>query len=185
MTYQDQIIATANRYGVPPNIALAIAWQESRFNPTAVGAAGEVGMFQVMPATAAGTGCTNISQVQNNIDCGIRILRDEYNRFGSWDKAIAAYNAGATNVQAGFIPTGYVSGVQRQAAVYAGQPEGEYQGLPSNGIPTFSVTKEEYLPSELPILASMLAARPAAQEDGPPWALLALLALSALLVLRS
>ncbi|MCI0529556.1 MAG: transglycosylase SLT domain-containing protein [Nitrospira sp.] len=176
-------IQTANRYGVPANIVLAVIQVESGFNVDASGAAGEVGLMQLMEPTAKAMQC-NRYDWRANIECGVRLLRDEFNRFGSWEKSLAAYNAGATNVQAGFIPTSYVSSVQRQAAVYAGQPEGEYQGLPSNGIPTFSVTKEEYLPSELPVLASMLVPPPA-QEDGPPWPLLALLTLSALLILRS
>jgi|GEM_PF-5639598 len=49
---QNQISQEALAQGVPPSIALAVAQKESSFNPNAVGAAGEIGLFQLMPATA-------------------------------------------------------------------------------------------------------------------------------------
>ena len=51
---QSLITSVANQFNVPPSIALAVAQKESGFNQAAVGQAGEVGVFQLMPATAAG-----------------------------------------------------------------------------------------------------------------------------------
>jgi soluble lytic murein transglycosylase-like protein len=42
----------ALRAGLPPDVADAVAEVESAYNPAASGAAGEVGLMQVMPATA-------------------------------------------------------------------------------------------------------------------------------------
>ncbi len=43
------ILSMAAQYGIEPKTALAIAWKESRLNPMAVGALGEIGLFQVRP----------------------------------------------------------------------------------------------------------------------------------------
>lgn len=50
------IQAAANATGIPFNVLAAKLAQESRFNPNARGAAGEIGIAQVMPSTAARPG---------------------------------------------------------------------------------------------------------------------------------
>ncbi len=103
MSVQSQISAAAARYGVPANLALAVAWRESRYNQDARGAAGEVGVFQLMPGTAGDLG-VNPYSLSENIDGGLRYLREQYNRFGDWTKALWAYNAGQGNVSRGTVP---------------------------------------------------------------------------------
>ena len=110
MSIQSTISQVANRYGVPPEIAVSVARRESNFNQAAIGTSGEVGMFQLMPGTAADLG-VDPSNLSENIDGGVRYLREQFDRFGSWDLALAAYNAGPGNVSKGFIPHEYVSGV--------------------------------------------------------------------------
>lgn len=110
---QEQIISAAYRWGVDPEVALAVAEQESGFNQGARGASGEIGVFQLMPGTAAGLG-VNPYDLQGNIDGGVRYLDQQYQRFGSWELALAAYNAGPGRVAAGSIPastTGYVNAI--------------------------------------------------------------------------
>jgi soluble lytic murein transglycosylase-like protein len=107
---QSTITQVANQYGVPPEIAIAVARRESNFNQNARGSSGEVGMFQLMPATAGDLG-VDPSNLNENIDGGIRYLRQQFDSFGSWDLALAAYNAGPGNVRDGFIPHEYVDGV--------------------------------------------------------------------------
>lgn len=46
------IITTAKEYNLDPRLLSAVAWKETRYDPTAIGTSGEIGMFQVMPATA-------------------------------------------------------------------------------------------------------------------------------------
>lgn len=41
----------AREAGIAYDLLSAVAWQESRYNPNAVGKAGEIGMLQVMPST--------------------------------------------------------------------------------------------------------------------------------------
>jgi len=46
------VVLAARFHGVPESLALAIAETESAFNCSAVGKAGELGLFQVKPTTA-------------------------------------------------------------------------------------------------------------------------------------
>lgn len=103
MTVFDLIADTAGRYGVPLELASAVAWQESRYNQDARGAAGEVGMFQLMPGTAADLG-VNPYDLRQNVEGGIRYLREQFERFGDWTTALIAYNAGPGNVSRGTVP---------------------------------------------------------------------------------
>lgn len=103
MTVQEQIAAAAQRYGVSPALALAVARRESSFNQAARGSSGEVGVMQLMPATAAELG-VNPYDLGANIDGGVRYLRQQFDRFGDWGLAVAAYNAGPGNVSRGVIP---------------------------------------------------------------------------------
>lgn len=95
---QQLVIDSATKYGVPVNIALAQAKAESNFNPLAVSSAGAQGVMQLMPSTARELGVSNVFDPAENIDAGFRYLRQQYDRFGDWALALAAYNAGAGNV---------------------------------------------------------------------------------------
>lgn len=91
---------TANKYGVDPKLALAVANVESNLMPDAVSSAGAVGVMQLMPETAQGLGVSNSRDPQDNIDGGVRYLKQLIDTFnGDTTKAIAAYNAGAQAVK--------------------------------------------------------------------------------------
>ena len=88
------IIAEAQRQGLDPALAIEVARRESGMNPNAPdGAAGEIGMFQLMPATAAGLG-VNPRDPQQNIVGGVSLLRQLVGKYGDPAKALAAYNWG-------------------------------------------------------------------------------------------
>lgn len=93
-----QMIAnSASTYGVPAQISLEVAMRESSLNQNARGAAGEIGVYQLMPSTAAGLG-VNPSDLTQNIQGGNQYLAQLYARFGDWGAALAAYNWGPGNV---------------------------------------------------------------------------------------
>ncbi|OAT26172.1 murein transglycosylase [Proteus myxofaciens] len=95
--------------GIDRNYAMAIARQESAWNPQARSSAGATGLMQVMPKTAehtvkqAGiTGYSSSAQLTNpvkNIEIGTAYLDSVYQRFNqNRILASAAYNAGPARV---------------------------------------------------------------------------------------
>ncbi len=90
--------------GVPPELFLALVHAESSFNPKARSHVGAIGLTQLMPGTARELGVDPTDPIQN-LSGGARYLRQQYQRFGSWKLALAAYNAGPTRVaRLGRIP---------------------------------------------------------------------------------
>lgn len=85
----------AQKHGVDPKLAVAIARTESGLRPDVVSSAGAVGVMQLMPGTAKELGVRNLDDARENIDAGVRYLKQMLNTFnGDTVKAIAAYNAG-------------------------------------------------------------------------------------------
>lgn len=95
--YRNTIAKASIQHGVPTNILSALLKQESGFNPTAKSSAGATGIAQFMPATAQGMGVDPLNPDQS-IDGAARYLKQNYDKYGSWDLALAAYNAGPGNV---------------------------------------------------------------------------------------
>jgi len=88
----------ARKHGVPEELFLRLIEQESRWNPKAVSHKGAIGLAQLMPGTARLLGVDpNVPSA--NLDGGARYLRQQYDRFGNWRLALAAYNAGPEAVQ--------------------------------------------------------------------------------------
>jgi soluble lytic murein transglycosylase-like protein len=105
---QSLITSVANQFGVPSSIALEVAQKESGFNQAAVGSSGEIGVMQLMPATAAGLG-VDPSDLNQNVTGGVSLLASLYQQFGNWTQALEAYNAGPTAVNQGTVPSSSVS----------------------------------------------------------------------------
>jgi soluble lytic murein transglycosylase len=91
---------------IEPALAYGIMRQESSFDPTAISGAGAEGLMQLMPETARHTARTDgipyhgdLFDPQTNMQLGTAYLAGLVQNFGNClPLAIAAYNAGPTNV---------------------------------------------------------------------------------------
>lgn len=89
------IVESGRRHGVDPVLLYAIMHQESSFKQRAISHKGARGYMQLMPATAARFGVTNIYDPRQNIDAGAKYVRWLLNFFGGDVRlALAGYNAG-------------------------------------------------------------------------------------------
>lgn len=90
------VLQLAKKHDVDGKLVQAIIEVESRFNPQALSHKGAEGLMQLMPATARRYGVTQRYDVSQNLEAGIRYLKDLLNQHqGNVALAIAAYNAGA------------------------------------------------------------------------------------------
>jgi len=97
--YEDEIVVVSERYGVDPNLVKAVIKVESNFNPRAVSPKNAMGMMQLIPATANDYGVDDPFDPHENIDGGVRYLRDLIEVFnGDLELVLSAYNAGVSAV---------------------------------------------------------------------------------------
>jgi soluble lytic murein transglycosylase-like protein len=94
--YYDGIIQTlAGKYGVDASLVHSIIKAESSYNTRAVSPKGACGLMQLMPETAKQYGVKNPFDPRENIEGGIRFLRDLIRAYdGNTELVLAAYNAG-------------------------------------------------------------------------------------------
>lgn len=102
---RSMIEATARRYGVNPTLALAIGWQESGHQQSAVSVCDALGVMQVMPSTGKWAGGLvhrdlNLFDTQDNITAGVATLRFLTEHARNQDEAIASYYQGLGGVHA-------------------------------------------------------------------------------------
>ncbi|MEQ1821013.1 MAG: transglycosylase SLT domain-containing protein [Fimbriimonadaceae bacterium] len=103
----DSVIRYSLQYGVDPRLVMAMAIQESNFNPNATSHAGAQGVLQLMPGTAAGLGVGDSYDITQNIRGAVKLIASHYASYlkktGSHDDArvlmLAAYNAGPSAVK--------------------------------------------------------------------------------------
>ncbi|XVE21483.1 LysM peptidoglycan-binding domain-containing protein [Moraxella sp. ZY21109] len=130
--YLDRLSARASRYlfytvreaerrGLPTELAL-LPVIESSYDPAATSSAAAAGLWQFIPSTGRSYGLTQNSTYDGRRDvvastqAAYDFLSALYNQFGSWELALAAYNAGPgtiakaikRNEEAG-LPTDYWS----------------------------------------------------------------------------
>lgn len=170
---QRQAHQIAQSKGVPWNIFSALVNQESGWNPEAHSPAGAIGLGQLMPGTARGLGVDPANPVQN-LTGAATYLDNMYKKFGRWDLALAAYNAGPGAVeQHGGIPPyaetqAYVKNIMAAAHRAGGEPmPAATDGGPSpatlnpNGVPPLGGSEQD------PFSALALLTRQHLAESAP------------------
>ncbi len=94
------VSAASSQHQVDADFIASVIHAESANNPHAVSPKGAQGLMQLMPGTASKLGVKNSFDPADNVDGGVRYLRELlllYN--GDMIKALAAYNAGPQRVQ--------------------------------------------------------------------------------------
>ena len=97
LQFAQEVADKAKLMGVDPRLAVALAFRESKFDPSAIGADGEIGLMQVLPSTAKGMGFSaeDLRDPSKNIEIGLTYLKQNLEKFeGNSAMAAAAYNAG-------------------------------------------------------------------------------------------
>jgi soluble lytic murein transglycosylase len=108
LSYAEIVRGHAAHYRLDPALLAAVIYQESKFKPDARSDRGAIGLMQLLPGTAKGialrTGGTafRVADLYNpeiNVRYGSWYLRHLLDKYGGNERlALAAYNAGQTNV---------------------------------------------------------------------------------------
>lgn len=107
LEYEHILRGHAENYDLDPALLAAVVYRESKFDPDARSSSGAVGLMQLLPETAKGialhTGgsrfrVSDLYDPEINVRYGAFYLRRLIRKYGDQRLALAAYNAGQTNV---------------------------------------------------------------------------------------
>jgi LysM repeat protein len=100
---RSMIITTSKRYGVDPELALAVSWQESGWKQRVVSPANAIGAMQVIPSTGRFASSVvgrelDLLRPQDNVTAGV-VLLDRLTAAAQLDIAVAGYYQGLGGVR--------------------------------------------------------------------------------------
>lgn len=128
---QEVMREKCKEYGVPYALALAVADQESRFDPDAVSGTDDYGLMQINSINFEWLREKGIEPLtyEGNIEAGVLILSKAINRYGDYGLALMAYNCGDTGAKrlwdAGTYSTQYSRSVMERYNKWVQIVEGE------------------------------------------------------------
>ncbi|MEA3414933.1 MAG: membrane-bound lytic murein transglycosylase MltF [Thermodesulfobacteriota bacterium] len=102
--YKQIIMEAAGKYNFDWRLIASQIYQESHFDPMATSHSGACGLMQLIFSTANSLGVKNMFDPVENINAGVRYLRNLYNHFDRADSpdrlfiALAAYNIGQGHI---------------------------------------------------------------------------------------
>ena len=98
--YSPYVHKAAAKYDLEPELIKAVIKTESNGDHRAVSKKGAMGLMQLMPSTANDLNVSNPFNPEENIEGGVRYLKQLIERFdGNLTLALAAYNSGPKTVE--------------------------------------------------------------------------------------
>jgi len=173
--YERIVLRASNALGIPYAMVAAQIQQESGWNGSSVGKVGELGLFQFRKETWAQYGTGDFASGAKNptqaVDAYINymkyLLKLEH---GDIQLALAAYNAGPGNIQAGMR---YAQTILNAANL----PGVKYANSDNSGVSLANSTMQQYIPnasqpvlsldqlrSQYPLVAAMVTSVPELQN---------------------
>lgn len=107
---RQMIRSAARRHGVPVDLALALAYQESGFQQGVVSPVDAIGAMQVLPSTGRALGrlhgrSYDLLKASDNVEAGVTLLKDLLRATGSVERALAGYYQGLGSIsRKGLLP---------------------------------------------------------------------------------
>lgn len=117
---QETMLAMCEKYEIPFALALAVAEQESHFNPEAVSHTNDYGIMQINSINFEWLQKKGINPLdpKENIEAGVLMLSDAIARHGEIELALMAYNCGDAGAKRlwkqGIYSTKYSSSVMER-----------------------------------------------------------------------
>jgi soluble lytic murein transglycosylase-like protein len=118
--YDPVVKKAAGKHRIDPALVHVIIRAESNYDRFAISGKGAMGLMQLMPATARQYGVNNVFDPVQNIEGGVRYLKDLVRLYdGQTRLVLAAYNAGQEAVRKykGIPPypetKAYIAGIMR------------------------------------------------------------------------
>lgn len=116
--HYELVLKYSDEYSVPKELVFAVIKVESNFEENAVSSAGAIGLMQMLPTTYEWLSTilteeytqANLYDPEINIKYGTYYLKYLYTRFGSWERALVAYNWGEGNFSKFLEATEYTDG---------------------------------------------------------------------------
>jgi soluble lytic murein transglycosylase len=105
--YWTDLKKFSTQNALDPYLVASLIRQESEFNPGAVSRANAVGLMQLLPKVGSGVAkqeklrhfaASQLFTPEVNLRLGTRYFREMVDKFGSFEYALAAYNAGTNRV---------------------------------------------------------------------------------------